>query len=159
MPRGPEKEEGMEKLSVSILQMWTYRPQKRQVGSAFALTYILLLRSCKLMGVFYHRTLASLMDGVVVAQQQGLFAPRALPRFNATTGPSATLSSSPDFPVLPVIQVPVPPISRRDEEGFSSCSVHPCHRAVATAPSECHAASASLRRSMLPAPYRSGLGL
>src|SRR5437667_777774 len=32
--------------------MWTYRPQKRQVGSAFALTYILLLRSCKLMGVF-----------------------------------------------------------------------------------------------------------
>src|SRR5438309_8740892 len=52
MPRGPEKEEGMEKLSVSILQMWTYRPQKRQVGSAFALTYILLLRSCKLMGVF-----------------------------------------------------------------------------------------------------------
>src|ERR1700692_363680 len=29
-----------------------YRPQKRQVGSAFALTYRLLLRSCKLMGVF-----------------------------------------------------------------------------------------------------------
>jgi len=52
MPRGPEKEEGMEKLSVSILQTWTYRPQKRQVGSAFALTYRLFLRSCKLMGVF-----------------------------------------------------------------------------------------------------------
>src|SRR5437899_3366674 len=52
MPRGPEKEEGMEKLSVSILQMWTYRPQKRQVGSAFALTYRLRLRSCKLMGAF-----------------------------------------------------------------------------------------------------------
>src|SRR5215469_12879830 len=32
--------------------MWTYSPQKRQVGSAFALTYILLLRSCKLMGAF-----------------------------------------------------------------------------------------------------------
>src|SRR5215467_13873878 len=28
------------------------RSQKRQVGSAFALTYILLLRSCKLMGAF-----------------------------------------------------------------------------------------------------------
>src|SRR5712691_3102362 len=38
--------------SVSILQTWTYSPQKRQVGSAFALTYRLLLRSCKLMGVF-----------------------------------------------------------------------------------------------------------
>src|SRR5215469_796515 len=32
--------------------MWTYSPQKRQVGSALALTYILLLRSCKLMGAF-----------------------------------------------------------------------------------------------------------
>src|SRR6266436_3435355 len=32
--------------------MWTYRPQKRQAGSAFALTYRLRLRSCKLMGVF-----------------------------------------------------------------------------------------------------------
>src|SRR5215468_4190853 len=38
--------------SVSILQMWTYRPQKRQVGSAFALTYRLRLRSCILMGAF-----------------------------------------------------------------------------------------------------------
>src|SRR5579864_59369 len=38
--------------SVSFLQTWTYNPQKRQVGSAFALTYRLLLRSCKLMGVF-----------------------------------------------------------------------------------------------------------
>src|SRR6266545_2053380 len=32
--------------------MWTYRPQKRQVGAAFALTYRLRLRSCKLMGAF-----------------------------------------------------------------------------------------------------------
>src|SRR5258708_21882691 len=32
--------------------MWTYSPQKRQVGSAFALTYRLLLRSCKQMGAF-----------------------------------------------------------------------------------------------------------
>src|ERR1700694_606165 len=35
---------------VSILQTWTYSPQKRQDGSAFALTYRLLRRSCKLMG-------------------------------------------------------------------------------------------------------------
>ena len=38
--------------SVSVLQTWTYKPQKRQDGSAFALTYRLLLRSCKLMGAF-----------------------------------------------------------------------------------------------------------
>jgi hypothetical protein len=37
---------------VSILQTWMYSPQKRQDGSAFALTYRLLLRSCKLMGAF-----------------------------------------------------------------------------------------------------------
>src|SRR5215831_7259021 len=42
--------------SVSILQTWTYRPQKRQDGSAFALTYILLLR--KLDGRLYHLVLA-----------------------------------------------------------------------------------------------------
>ena len=29
---------------------------------------------------------------------------------------------------------PAPPISRRDEEGFSSCSTCPCHRAVANHP-------------------------
>src|SRR6266436_567143 len=38
--------------SVSLLQTWMYSPQKRQVGSAFALTYRLRLRSCKLLGVF-----------------------------------------------------------------------------------------------------------
>jgi hypothetical protein len=38
--------------SVSILQIWTYNPQKRHDGSAFALTYMFLLRSCKLIGVF-----------------------------------------------------------------------------------------------------------
>src|SRR5262249_13116213 len=38
--------------SVSILQTWTYKPQKRQDVSAFALTYSLRLRSCKVMGAF-----------------------------------------------------------------------------------------------------------
>ena len=36
--------------------------------------------------------------------QQGPFAPRALPRFNATTDPAATVSSSTDFPGAPVIR-------------------------------------------------------
>jgi hypothetical protein len=38
------------------------------------------------------------------AEQQGPFAPRALPRFFATTDPSVTLSSSSDFPGSPVIR-------------------------------------------------------
>src|SRR6266700_4172936 len=37
---------------VSTLQTWTYRPQKRQDGSAFALTYIFRLRFCSVMGGF-----------------------------------------------------------------------------------------------------------
>ena len=39
-----------------------------------------------------------------IAEQQGPFAPRALPRFLATTDPSATLSPSADFPGAPVIR-------------------------------------------------------
>src|SRR5215510_8150041 len=47
--------------SVSILQTWTYKPQKRQAGSAFALTYRLLLRSCKPMGAFVISPLPSVL--------------------------------------------------------------------------------------------------
>src|SRR5438876_8629075 len=39
-----------------------------------------------------------------VAEQQGPFAPRALPRLLATSGPSATLSPSAAFPGKPVIR-------------------------------------------------------
>jgi hypothetical protein len=41
-------------------------------------------------------------------------------RFLATMSPSANLSSSTDFLGSPVIRFAAPPISRRDEEGFSS---------------------------------------
>ncbi len=52
-----------------------------------------------------------------------------------------------------------PPISRRDEEGFSSCSTRPGHRAVAPTPPEEPPAPASLRRTLLPSPRIRGLGL
>ncbi len=85
--------------SVSILQTWTYRPQKRQDGSAFALTYILRLRSCKSMDAFVISSLPSLCWRL--RKWQGPFASQTLLRFNATTGPAATLSSSADFSVSP----------------------------------------------------------
>src|SRR5215510_5443266 len=75
--------------NVSILQTWTYSPQKRQDGSAFALTYMLLLRSCKLMGAFVIRPCLPCCQSRY--KQQGLFAPQTLLR---------------DFPVLPVIRFP-----------------------------------------------------
>src|SRR5947207_15065317 len=45
---------------VSGLQTWTYSPQKRQDGSAFALTYSLRLRSCNSMDAFIISSLPSL---------------------------------------------------------------------------------------------------
>jgi hypothetical protein len=88
--------------SVSVLQTWTYRPQKRQDGAAFALTYSLRLRSCKLMDAFVISSLPSLCWRR--CKWQGPLAPRTLLRFVATTDPAATLSPSADFPVLPVIR-------------------------------------------------------
>jgi hypothetical protein len=52
-----------------------------------------------------------------------------------------------------------PPISRWDEDGFSSCSACPCHRATPTTPPERHVASVRLRRAVLPSSPTSGLGL
>jgi hypothetical protein len=51
-----------------------------------------------------------------------------------------------------------PRISAWGEEGFSSCIVHPCRRAVATTPPVCPAASVRLRPAMLPSPVTRGLG-
>ena len=77
--------------------------------------------------------------------QQGPFAPRALPRFNATTDPAATVSSSTVFPGASGYAVYLAPsISRRDEDGFSSCLACPCHRAVPTTPPQGCASSDSL---------------
>src|SRR6516164_10670541 len=89
--------------SVSILQTWTYRPQKRQDGSAFALTYSLRLRSCKSMDAFVISSLPSLCWRH--RKWQGPFAPQTLLRFIATTGPAATLPPSAVYPVLPVIRL------------------------------------------------------
>ena len=121
--------------SVSILQTWTYSPQNRQDGSAFALTYILRLRSCKLMGAFVISPLPSMLS----EELQHSRAPSLRGRYPA----SSLLRTRPTPSRLrPISRVPgytaylAPPISRRDEEGFSSCLARPCHRAVATTPPE-----------------------
>src|SRR5271165_4106645 len=53
--------------SVSSLQTWTYSPQNRQDVSAFALTYILRLRSCKSMDAFVISSLPSLWSETLQA--------------------------------------------------------------------------------------------
>src|ERR1051325_11160278 len=48
---------------------------------------------------------------------------------------AATVSPSTAFPVVPVIRSTLLPlISQRDEDGFTSCSACPCHRAAPTTP-------------------------
>ena len=75
-----------------------------------------------------------------------------------THPPPSRLSAH--FPLFTVIEPTLlRKISSRGEEGFSSCSACPCHRAVATTPPEWMAVSISFRRSMLPSPYGCGLGL
>src|ERR1700730_537095 len=65
---------------------------------------MLLLRSCKLIGVFViHPCLPFCWNRY---KQHGSFAPRTLLRFAATMNPSATLSSSANFPGSPVIWLP-----------------------------------------------------
>src|SRR6516162_4371903 len=61
--------------SVSILQTWTYKPQKRQDVSAFALTYSLRLRSCKSMDAFVISSLPSRLGRLYDLPCSGDFAP------------------------------------------------------------------------------------
>ena len=105
-------------------------------------------------GCFYHSPLPPWVSEN--CKQQGPFAPRTLLRFTATMSPSATLSSSTDFLGSPVIRFAAPPISRRDEEGFSSCLAHPCHRAAANTPPECSVASVSCGGPYCLRPFGAG---
>ena len=79
------------------------------------------------------------------------FAPRALPRLIARTGPSATLSSSAAFPGAPVIR----PTQLRRFRGGTRRASPGAGRVLVTVPSltprrRGPAASARLRRSLLP---------
>src|SRR5450756_1678148 len=109
---------------VSILQTWTYSPQKRQDGSAFALTYILRLRSCKSMDAFVISSLPSPM--LETLQMAGPLRSADITPLHRHYGPSRhplVFGRLPGFAGYTAYLAPT--ISRRDEEGFSSCSACP----------------------------------
>src|ERR1700761_2308075 len=117
----------------STLQTWTYRPQKGQDGSAFALTYILRLRSCKSMDAFIISSLPSPM--LETLQMAGPLRSTDITPLPHYSGPSRHPLVFGRLPgVVGYTAYLAPAISRRDEEGFSSCSACPCHRAVASTP-------------------------
>ena len=117
---------------------------KRQDGSAFALTYILRLSSCRSMGVFIISPLPPLLTkkpcaagplhSTGVTPLQCYYRPSrhrlVFDRFPGAAGYTTYLA---------------PPISRWDEDGFSSCLACPCHRATPTTPPEWATASVRLR--------------
>src|SRR5262245_34824826 len=118
---------------VSNLQTWTYKPQKRQDVSAFALTYSLRLRSCKSMDAFVISSLPSRLKETL--QTEGPLCSADVTPLRRSYGPIRHPLAVDRFPGLAGYTIyPAPVISHRDEEGFSSCSACPCHRAVASTP-------------------------
>src|SRR5438445_13534734 len=129
--------------------MWTYRPQKRQVGSAFALTYRLRLRSCKLMGAF----VISPLPPMLLEPLQNSRAPSLHGHYSASPLLRTRPSPSRRSPTSRFRRL-YGSLLRRFRSGARRASpvgwAHPCHRAVVTTTPECPTASVRLRRSMLP---------
>src|ERR1700737_3048642 len=138
--------------------MWTYSPQKRQADSAFALMYRLLLRSCKLMGVFVISPLPSFFVGVVASSRA--------PSLHGHYAASQLLRAPPPPSRLPPFSwvrqlygFPASAIFMTGRGGLLqllNMSLSPC---CPYHPAECHVASVSPRHAMLPSPRTRGLGL
>ena len=117
--------------------------KKRQDFSAFALTYILRLSSCRVMGDFVISPLPRLLTKELCAA--GPLCSTGVAPFQRYYGPSRHRLVFDRFPGASGYAVYLAPsISRRDEDGFSSCLACPCHRAVPTTPPQGCASSDSL---------------
>jgi len=140
------------------LQTWTYNPQNRQVRSAFALTYSLRLRSCSRMGAFVISPLPPVLAKTCCAARP--LRSTGITPLRHYYGPNRHRLAVSRLPgVAGYTAYPAPTIARWGEDGFSSCSTCPCHRAAPTTPPECPAASVSPRQAMLPSPDTRELGL
>src|ERR1700681_2215832 len=136
---------------VSILQTWTYSPQNRQDGSAFPVTYILRLRSCKSMDAFVISSWPSpMLETLQMAGPLRSADITPLRRYYRPSRHPLVFGRLHDFAGYTAYLAPT--ISRRDEEGFSSCLACPCHRAVASTPPRRTFVSVSLRLLMRPPP-------
>ncbi len=97
------------------------------------LTYSLRLRSCKSMDAFVISSLPSPM--LETLQMAGPLRSTDITPLHRYYGPSRhplVFGRLPGFAGYTAYLAPA--ISRRDEEGFSSCLACPCHRAVASTP-------------------------
>lgn len=103
-------------------------PQNRQDGSAFALIYIFLLRSCKSLGVFVIVTFASRVVGKMLLA--GCLCSTSVTSLRHYYTPVRHPLIFDSLPGLPVIDSTLlQGLSPWDETGFSSClyvSLLPC---------------------------------
>src|SRR5262245_18947096 len=120
--------------------------------------YSVRLRSCRLMGAFVISPLPSFL--IKTACAAGSLRSVGITPFQRYYGPSRHRLVFHRFPGFAGYAMYLaPPISQWDEDGFSSCSTYPCHRATPTTPPKWDNASVSLRCTMLPSPLHRGLGL
>jgi len=85
-------------------------------------------------------------------------APRALPRFLATMGPSKTLSSSPDFLGAPVIRLPCSADFATGRGGFLQLLCVSLPSCCRFDPARVKCRFSQMRPFMLPSPSGCGLG-
>ena len=126
--------------------------------SAFTFPYSLRFGSCRLLGAFLISPLPPLVSKVL--QTAGPLPSTGITRLPRYYPP---LRHPLVFGRLPGLSgyttYLAPPISRRDEDGFSSCLACPCHRAASTTPPEWAAASVRMRHPMLSSSDSRGLDL
>ena len=116
---------------------------RRRDPSAFTLRYSRRLRSCRLPGAFISSPLPPIIGFDLMCSK--------VPSLHGRYPASSLLRTwPPPFRLRATSRLcrlydrAAPPISRWDEDGFSSCLACPCHRAVPTTPPEGCASSDSL---------------
>src|SRR6516162_7549174 len=124
--------------------------------------YSLRLRSCRLMGAFVISPLPPFL--IKTACAAGPLCSAGITPLRRYYGPGRHRLVFDRFPGLAGYTTYLaPPISRWDEDGFSSCSTCPCHRAAPTTPpvvpqrigqfASCHAAFAPTERARPPGSF------
>src|SRR5262249_18983576 len=117
---------------VSRLLTCSYNPHNRHDGSALALTYSLRRRSCRVMGALVISPLPPLVEDIRCSKAPSLHGRYPLPRYSEPRRRRLVFRRFPG--VAGYTTDLLHHFSRWDEDGFSSCSTCPCHRAAPNPP-------------------------
>src|SRR5260370_8291579 len=108
-----------------MLRTWMYSPHNRQDGSAFALTYILRLRSCKSSDAFVISSLPSpMLETLQMAGPLRSTDITPLHRYYGPVRPPLVFGPLPAFPGYPPYLAPA--LSPWSHHAPSTCHSSPC---------------------------------